>query len=78
MATSTYTPRAFASGASLAALAAVPAAAGPFPTLAEVNASPDHELLVLGAQLRRAHAEARAQAMPTAPLRSRCWIGPGS
>jgi hypothetical protein len=49
--------RAFASGASLAAMA-VPAGAacvlsGPFPTLAEVNASPDHELLVLEAQLNR-------------------------
>jgi hypothetical protein len=51
MATSTYTCRAFASGASLAALA-TPVVA--FPTLAAVNASPDHELLVLGAQLRRA------------------------
>jgi hypothetical protein len=51
MATSTYTRRAFASGASLAALA-TPVVA--FPTLAAVNASPDHELLVLGAQLRRA------------------------
>jgi hypothetical protein len=45
--------RAFACGASLATLAA-------FPTLAEVNASPDHELLVLGPQLRRAHEEADA------------------
>ena len=51
MAVSTYTRRAFASGASLAALAA------PFPTLAEVNASPDHELLVLGAQLERVLVE---------------------
>jgi hypothetical protein len=42
--------RAFACGASLAALSA-------FPTLAEVNASPDHELLVLGAQLDRVLVE---------------------
>jgi hypothetical protein len=54
--------RAFASGASLAALAAVPAGAAcvlssPFPTLAEVNASPDHELLVLEAQLNRVLTE---------------------
>jgi hypothetical protein len=41
--------RAFACGTSLVALSA-------FPTLAGVNAS--HELLVLGAQLRRAHDEA--------------------
>ena len=56
----TLNRRAFASGASLAAIAAVPAAAqcGLFPTLAEVSASPDHELLVRGAQLRRAHDEA--------------------
>src|SRR4051794_29521147 len=65
MATQTYSRRAFASGASLAALAVTPAAAqcvlsGPFPTLAQVNASPDHELLVLGAQLRRAYEEAEA------------------
>jgi hypothetical protein len=49
--------RAFASGASLAALA-TPVVA--FPTLAAVNASPDHELLVLGAQLDRAHDEVEA------------------
>jgi hypothetical protein len=45
--------RAFASGASLAALAVVPTAAGTFPTLAEVNASPDFDLLVLGIQLEK-------------------------
>jgi hypothetical protein len=40
---------------SVTAIAAVPAAAlcGPFPALAAVSASPDHELLVLGAQLER-------------------------
>lgn len=43
--------RAFACGTSLAAIAA------PFPTLAEVNASPDHELLVLGSQLERLLAD---------------------
>jgi hypothetical protein len=38
--------RAFACGTSLVALSSLP-------TMAEVNASPDHELLVLGAQLER-------------------------
>jgi hypothetical protein len=49
--------RAFASGASLAALAAPVVA---FPTLAAGNASPDHELIVLGAQLRTPHAKTTA------------------
>jgi hypothetical protein len=74
MATQQYSRRAFASGASLAALA-TPVVA--FPTLAAVNASPDHELIVLGAQLRRAHEEAKAasDAFHAAykPMLDRAW-----
>jgi hypothetical protein len=80
MATQQYSRRAIASGLSLAALAATPAAAqcvlsGPFPT--PVNASPDHELLVLGAQLRRAHDEAEvatnAVSVAQRPVLDRAW-----
>ena len=54
---STLNRRAFAPGASLAAIATVPAAAQcvPFPTLAEVNAPSDHELLMLRPLLLQAH-----------------------
>lgn len=74
MATQQYSRRAIASGISLAALA-TPAVA--FPTLADINASPDHELLVLGAQLRTAHARAEAASAAFSayqkPILDRAW-----
>jgi hypothetical protein len=77
MATQQYSRRAFASGASLASLAALATPMVAFPTLAAVNASSDHELLVLGAQLRRAYegAEAAGAAFYAAqkPMLDRAW-----
>jgi hypothetical protein len=68
---STLNRRAFACGTILAALSALP-------TMAAVNASPDHELLILRSQLLQAYdaAEASAEAFAAIhePLVEAAWL----